>query len=56
MAHRRLGPDALLGDPAGELDERLEAAPPSPLQPAVEQLERVVGRGGVVDGAQLLLE
>ena len=47
---------ALLGDAAGELDERLQPASSGPLQPAVEQRERVLERVGVVDGAELLFE
>ena len=56
MPQRGLDLRALLGDPPGELDERLQAASPGPLQPAVEQLERVLDRVGVVDLAQLLFE
>jgi hypothetical protein len=48
-------PGALLGDRAGELDERLQAAAPRPLQPALEQLDGLRG-GEPVDLAQLLLE
>jgi hypothetical protein len=45
----------LLGDPSGDLDERLEAAAPRPFQPGVEEHERVVGLDPV-DLAQLLAE
>jgi hypothetical protein len=46
---------ALIGDRPGELDERSQAASPSPLQPAAEQPGRGVDRE-LVDLAELFLE
>ena len=48
-------PVALVGDRAGELDERRQLASSRPLQPGVEQPTRR-GGGELVDLAQLLLE
>jgi hypothetical protein len=56
MVQRGLHFRALVGDASSEFDERLEARPPGPLQPAVEQRERVLERVGAVDLAQLLFE
>jgi hypothetical protein len=56
MAQGGFDPRALLGDPPGELDERLQPASPCPRQPRVEQLERVLEARSVVDLAQLFFE
>ena len=55
MVDRGQDPGALIGDRAGELDERLQPAAASPLQPPLEQRDRGVG-GESVDLAQLLFE
>ena len=55
VAKGRLDPRALLGDRASELDERLQAASSGPLQPGVEQRDRVV-ESDAVDLAELLRE
>ena len=55
VGDRRLDHSALLGDPAGDLDERLEPAASCPFQPCLEQREGMVG-GDAVDLAQLLAE
>jgi hypothetical protein len=47
-----LDPGALLGDGAGELDERLESAAAGPLQPGAQQRDRVV-ESDAVDLAEL---
>ena len=51
----RLDTVPLLGDRAGELDERFESAAPGPAQPRVEQRDRVL-ESDAVDLAQLLGE
>ena len=50
---RRLDPLALFGYPAGELAERFEARSAGPLQPRLEQHERVLWLGAV-DLSELL--
>ena len=55
MGDRGLDPDALLGERAGELDERWQSAASGPRQPAVQELARLLG-GQPVDLPQLLLE
>ena len=55
MVDRCRDPDALVGDRAGELDERLQPGAPGPRQPALEQGDRGVG-GESVDLPQLLFE
>jgi hypothetical protein len=48
-------PGALVGERARELDKRLEPAAARPLDPAVQQLDRLLG-GQSVDLPELLLE
>jgi hypothetical protein len=55
VAKRRLDPGALLGDGAGEFDERLKPAAAGPSQPRVEQPAGLV-ESDAVDLAQLLGE
>ena len=55
VGDRGLDHSALLGDPSGELDERLEAAASGPAQPGLEQREGLVG-GDAVDLAELFVE
>ena len=55
VGDRRFDPFTLLGDPAGELDERLQLTASGPFQPGLEQDQRVLG-GDAVDLAQLLGE
>lgn len=52
---RGLDPGTLLGDRAGELDERLETAPAGPAQPGVEQHDRLLV-ADAVDLAGVLAE
>jgi hypothetical protein len=52
VTNRGFGPGALGGDRAGELDERRQARSPRPVQPAVEESDRVL-EPDVVDLAEL---